>query len=63
MSCTCDLSVFSPMGNPIDAEYVPVLSGYFILLTGVAIIGDDFTLLSKNRSISYTFSLKVIKRS
>ena len=51
------------MGNPIDTEYVPVLSGYFILLTGVAIIGDDFTLLSKNRSISYTFSLKVIKRS
>lgn len=43
------------MGNPTDAEYVPVLSGYFILLTGVAIIGDDFILPSKTEALAKHF--------
>lgn len=42
--CTCAASSSSPVGNPVDAEDVPILSDDLVLLTGVAIIGDDFTL-------------------
>lgn len=51
-SCTCALGVALPVGNSVDAEYVPVLSGDFILFTGVAIVGDDFTLPRANSGIS-----------
>lgn len=42
--CTCLLSLCSPMRNPVDGENVPVCGGDFILFTGVAVVGDDFTL-------------------
>ena len=40
------------MGNSVDAEDVSILSDDFILLTGVAIIGDDFTLPSKKTALA-----------
>lgn len=50
--CTYTPSISSPMGNSVDAEDVPILSDDFILFTGVAIIGDDFTLPNENTSMS-----------
>lgn len=40
---TCILHV-PPTGNSENSKYVSILSGNFILLTGVSVIPDNFTL-------------------
>lgn len=51
------------MGNSVHAEDVAILGGDVILLTGVAIIGDDLTLPSENTDVSSTSSPDVMGRS
>jgi hypothetical protein len=63
MFCTCVPKVSSPIGNSVDRKYISIFSSDIILFTGIAIVIDNFTLPSKNTSISGNFSLEDIKRT